>query len=442
MRKLLPLLLGLTLSAAADELQRANELAWGKRFAEAEAVYRAILEREPRRGEAKLGLAWVVMWQGRYAEAVALFGELEGIEAAEGRATALYWSGDLRAAAREFRRVLALDPGRETARRALGEIASTALPSQRIMVSGSEDDQPLDVLRGEVAATFFSDPQTRWTAIVGRYDLDARRFGRSAGGEYVSIANETTFRGMTAGASVGVFTWPDGVRRPVGGASLRRRALTLSIERRPELASATAITTHAASTTAALRWDYNRNAIAAAEVSHRRYSDGNDGRAAVAYAVFPLRRNAWTFWSGASAAARDTEESRFDITAISSTLEGGAFRYRYRGEYDPYWTPDNLVEARAVVALERQLKRGNVKLHADGGWARDRGRAFGPDFGSTPFPAATFAVAFARTYRPWRAGIAANVDLARAWRIEAGVERSATVDYRVTSFHAGLVRRR
>ncbi|MFL6244494.1 MAG: hypothetical protein ACJ74H_00590, partial [Thermoanaerobaculia bacterium] len=147
-------------------------------------------------------------------------------------------------------------------------------------------------------------------------------------------------------------------------------------------------------------------------------------------------------WLGASAAARDTDESRFRLTAVSSTRDAGFFRYQYRGEYDPYWTPDNLLEARLVLALERRTSRGGVKLHADGGFARDRGRAFGPDAGPDPFPASPFTFTFDRTYHPWRAGLAADFTLAPQWRIEAGVERGVTVDYRSTSVHASLVRRR
>lgn len=402
MRRLLfAVLIAFAFAAAADDLQRANELAWGKEFAAAEALYRQVLAKQPESSAAKLGLARVVMWQGRYAEAIRLFSQLESVDALEGRATALYWSGDLRGAARGFRDVLERDASRESARTSLAEIASTALPSQRVSVEGSTDDQPLDAIRSEVAATFFSDPQTRWTAALGTYHLDA---GSSATGEYASVSNETTWRGLTAGGSLGLFTWPDGVRRPIGSASVRYRRFTAGIVRRQELATATSLRTHPASTTTSLRWDYSRNVIAATEVSHRRYFDGNEGRGAYAYAIVPLRRNGWTFWSGASAATRDTDESRFTDAGV----------------YDPYWTPDNLVEARAVFALERRFLNVHAKAHADAGTARDRGLS----------------------YHPWRAGLTANVDLARGFRFEAGIERSSTVDYRSTSFHAALVRRR
>lgn len=436
-RLLVVLALFLINTSAIADLRTAERLAWEKRFAEAEAMYRQMQS-----VEAKLGLARVVMWQGRYAEAIALFDQLEGIEALEGRATAEYWSGDLRSAARDFRRVLAIDPNREFARTSLREIESTARPSQRITVGGMQDDQPLDAMRAEIASTFFTDPLTRWTATAGTYHLDAGRIGETSG-QYVALENETRVGQFTFGGSLGMFEFPDGVRRPIGSASVRHRNLTLRIDRREEIASATSLRTHAASTTATLLWSHDGDWIGAAELSHRRYFDDNRGNAAIAYAVVPVfRGGAWTLWGGASAAARDTDESRFRMTALSSTRDGNFFRYQYRGEYDPYWSPDNLLEGRLVVALERRASRGGVKLHADGGRARDRGRAFGPDAGPGPFPASPFTFAFDRTYHPWRAGLAADFALTPRWRIEAGVERGVTVDYRSTSVHAALVRRR
>jgi hypothetical protein len=432
-----------TTAFGADQrdLRAAEQLAWDKRFSESEALYRRILEADPASSAAKLGLARVVMWQGRYGEAIGMFKQLEGIEALEGRATAEYWSGDLRSAARDFKKVLALDANRELARTSLRQIEATARPSERVTLDAVEDDQPLDAVRAEVASTFFSDPLTRWSAVVGTYRLDAGRVGESDG-QYVAVENETRVGDFTFGGSAGLFSFPDGVRRPIGSLMVRHRALTLRLDHREEIASATSLRTHAAATTAALRWSHDRDWIGAAEVSHRRYFDGNRGNAAIAYAVAPWRRGEWTFWGGASAAARDTEESRFRMTAVSSTLDAGFFRYQYRGEYDPYWTPDHLLEGRLVAALERRTNGGGVKLHADGGYARDRGRAFGPDAGPGPFPLSTFTFAFDRTYRPWRAGIAADLVFAAHWRIEAGVERSVTVDYRSTSVHASLVRRR
>lgn len=428
----------LALLLAANDLDRAEQLAWSRQFAEAEAIYRAA----PPSRRARLGLARVVMWQGRYAEAIPLFESLlktnaRDVDALEGRATAAYWSGDYRRAARDFRRVLELDPKRDAARTSLSEIAATMRPSQRIVFAGQRDDQPLDVNRGEIAATFYSDPLTRWTVATGAMQLDTERRG-SRGLEHVRVEGETQWRGLGFSGAAGVLGGGF-----VGHASVQRQSLTLRVERQAELASATGIRANAFSTSTTVRWHRERpSLIAAAEASHRIYSDNNRGHALIAYAVAPMKRGAWTLWGGGSVAARDTEESRFHATAVSSTREQDFFRYQYRGEYDPYWTPDDLFEARAVVAVERELPRGRVKLHADAGVARDKGRAFGPGEGSGPFPPEILTFAFDRDYHPYRFGVSTDVALAGAFRIEAGVERSVTVDYRSTSFHAALVRRR
>ena len=435
-------LVGCALSASADEFARAEELAWDKQFAESERIYRAILEKEPASRRARLGLARVVMWSGRYREAIGLFDQLlatgpTDVDALEGRATAAYWSGDFRSAARGFRRVLELDPARATARASLGEIVAATRPSQRIDLGALRDDQPLDVKRASVSATFYSDPLSRWTATFGTTHFDADRRG-SRRAEFARVEYDTHLRDLGLAASAGVFD-----EDFVGGASLTWRRLAVLVDRHEEVASAPAMDQRVFSTTTTLRWKHDRSWIAMAEASRRSYSDDNRGWAVVAYAVAPaLKRSGWTLWAGASAAARDTNESRFHPTAVSSVREGGFFRYTYRGEYDPYWTPDDLREVRGVVALERELPRGRVKVHADAGAARDRGRAFGPDTGPLSLPLETFTFAFDRDYHPYRFGVSAGLTLTPAFALEIGAERSVTVDYRSTSFHAALVRRR
>ena len=429
-------------TAVADDLARAEQLAWDKKFAESEALYRTIVEKAPTR-RARLGLARVIMWSGRYPAAISHFDALlrenaNDVDALEGRAQSGYWSGDHRSAARDFRRVLQLDPDRDAARTSLAEIAATTRPLQRIVFGAVRDDQPLDVNRGELSATVFSDPLTRWTITAGGLNLDGARLGTRTA-EYFRAEADTQWRALGFSGSAGLF---DGDF--IGHASARRGALSLRVERQPELASATAIRTEAFSTTTTLRWSHEREPfIAAAEATDRRYSDDNNGQALIAYAVAALlKRGGWTLWAGASAAARDTAESRFRSTAVASSLQGGVFHYTYRGEYDPYWTPDDLIEGRAVFALERQLTRGRIKIHADGGYARDRGRAFGPDIGATPFPPAIFTVSFDRSYSPYRFGMSADLSLSPSLRLDVGVERSVTIDYRSTSFHAAVARRR
>lgn len=430
-------------AAPAADLARAQQLAWAKDFAAAEQLYRRILERDPDSREAQLGLARVVLWQARYAEAIERFSRIvpQDADTTEGIAQAAYWSGDLRTADRMFRRVLAIDPARTASRDALRELDSLDPSSQRVTATFDDDDQPLRRTRVEAEAVHFTDPQTRWNVRAGRYAMDAGRIGESDGA-FISLGNETTWRDVTLRAGLGLFTYPDGIRRPIGHLGLRRGEFEMMVEQREALASATALRTHASALTTTLRWRRERNWIAAAEASHRRWFDDNWTNSVVAYGVAPvLRRGAFTLWGGASAAARDSAESRFDVASVSSTREGTQFRYTWRGEYEPYWTPRGLFEARAVSALEFRTANGGVKLHADGGIAQDKGRGFGPDTGTTPLPASFFAFDFDRDYNPYRFGVTFDRAVAAGYRIEAAAERSVTIDYRSNSFYVSLVRR-
>lgn len=434
----------LMVAAPADDLARAQQLAWSKDFAAAEALYRAILAEDPDAVDAQIGLARVVLWQGRYREAIVLFERVRARRAdvLEGIGQAAYWSGDLRTAARTFREALALEAGREASRQALVEITSLARPSQRLTVVSDRDDQPLARTRFEAEAVHYSDPLTRWSVRAGGYTMDAGRIGESDG-TFVALSNETIWRGVTVRAGLGLFTHPDGARRPTGHLGMRRGSVELLIEQQEALASASALRTHASALTTTLRWRREPSWIAAAEATHRRWFDDNETVAAVVYGVAPVvRRGDWTLWSGASAAARDTRESRFEVAAVSGTREGNSFRYAWRGEYDPYWTPRELYEARAVAALEYRVARGGVKVHADGGYARDQGRAFGPDTGATPLPAMSYAFDYDREYAPYRFGVTLDREIVAGYRVEAAAERNVTIDYRSTSFYVSLVRRR
>ena len=431
-------------AAPADDLERARQLAWAKDFASSEALYLRILERDPSSREAQLGLAQVVLWQGRYDEAIGRFSSIrpQDADTLEGRGLASYWRGDLRTAARVFERVLTLDPNREQSRQSLAEIRALARPEPRPIVRFVGDDQPLERVHVEAEASIFSDPLTRWSVLAGGYAMDAGRIGESQG-SFLSVGNETTWRDLRFRAGIGLFTYPDGVRRPIGHLGIRRGSLELRIEQQEALASATSLRTHASALTTTLRWSRERDWIAAAEASHRSWFDGNETIAVVAYGVAPLvKRGGLTIWGGASGAARDSSEPRFEIAAVSSSRDGAVFRYAWRGEYDPYWAPREQVEARVVTAAEYRLGRGGVKAHADAGVARDLGRAFGPDTGTTPLPTSSFAFEFDRKYNPYRFGLTLDREIAAGYRIEAAAERSATVDYHSTTVYVSLVRRR
>ena len=437
-----------------ERLSRAQTLAWSKQFDEAAAAYLDILHDSPSSRDALLGLARVRLWQGRYAEARADFRQLlarnsRDADAAEGAATAAYWSGDYRAAEREFEALDAVQPGRETVVRSLNELRSAAATTETIETDVIEDDQPFRAARSNGRVSIFTDPLTRWDAVVGGYALNSDIGGRH-GVPFVVLQNETVLPSLrlTLTPSLGAIRTPDSKTHAIGGLIGRIRlasndSLAVSFARREILSNATPL--YPFVDVASIRWQHSQPWLASIGVEHDRFSDRNSAHAADAYALYPIvKRNSWTFWGGASTLARDSRESRFYVTTITAVLDpsGSFFHYSYRGAYEPYWTPQNLVEGRLIGAVERRFANANVRLQADGGKAHDDAVAFWPSAGPGSFPSEVGQSFFKRTYSPWRVRLTSSMPVARGMTLDISLEHSVTVFYRANSVHAALARRR
>ncbi|HEY3057210.1 MAG TPA: tetratricopeptide repeat protein [Thermoanaerobaculia bacterium] len=436
-------------------LERAQSLASSKRFDEAARIYIDLLHAQPASREPMLGLARIRLWQGRYREARQLFEGLlarnrNDADAAEGAATAAYWSGDFRTAQREFREIVKAHPGRKNVRRSLDELRSASASIESIDVGLIDDDQPFHAARSEARASMFTDPLTRWDVSVGAYGLNSD-IGGHHGVPFAIAGNETVIpsKRLTATLSLGAIRTPNGRTRPIGGASGRIRfarndSVTAAFARREILSNATQL--YPFVDIASIRWLHTTPWLASIGTEHDRFSDRNSANAADGYILAPaVRRKGWTLWAGASALFRDTTESRFYVNGITATRDpsGGFFRYSYRGAYDPYWTPHDLLEGRVILALEHRIgSTTTMKIQGDGGRARDRAVMFWPDTGPTSFPREIGQSPFDRTYRPWRLRFTSTTALAKGITLDLSVEHSVTTFYRANSFHAALARRR
>ena len=439
------------------EILLAETLAWNKQFLEAESTYRVVVVRMPQSRAARLGLARVLLWKGDYAGARRQFAILLGenardADALEGSATAAYWSGDFRSAARGFRQTLAIDGSHDFSRRSLSEITASSIPQERLSFAYVDDDQPYRLFRSEVSAAFSSDPLTRWAAAAGAYRTSAPIYGR-ASLPFFQISNETGLPALrlTASSSIGLMRYADGVVRPTGSLTLSRHIsansrLIVSAERRELLATATGTTTHPSVATFSAGWrrESKDGWLAAADVSILRYFDANRGEAAYAYALAPIfSRGDSRVYAGASATYRDSRDSRFSFAAVSSIRLGpNTFAYDYRGTYAPYWAPQHFREARAVIVAQTTVRSIAIKLHVDGGVARDRAIAFGPDKGSTSLPASIYSFGFERRFHPYGADLTASIPIGHDFSAEVGADSVSTVFYRAKSFHATVVRHR
>jgi hypothetical protein len=442
----------------SELLRRAQDLAGEKHFAAAETRYHEVLQRSPSSHQAALGLAQVILWEGRYREARRRFKALVArfptdVDAMEGAATAAYWQGDFRTAAREFSAIAAAHPERRIPQTSLAEIQSAARGDVRVLMEGVDDDQPYRAWRTSARVSSFSDPLTRWDVTAGAYRLENPTRGIARTEPFVLATNEIVlpWQRLTITTTAGVLRWPDATTRPIGGLTFAHKlssntSVSVTGERRELLTNSTAVITHAAVTRFVAAWNRNvpRGWLAGIEAGHNRYYDRNSGGYAQAYLLWPvLKRDHTTVWLGASAAIRDTRETRFELDTVSSTRSpAGDFLYSYRGSYRAYWTPRNFREGRAIATVAQTIGKGELKLQAERGVAREEERAFGPSSGGVPLPSMVFAIDFERTFNPYRFSAGLSMPVSTAFRLECAIERNVTAFYAANVFRASLVRHR
>jgi len=397
--------------AAAQEslgelLRRGETLAAQKRLDDAERVGRETVRRFPKSRDARLALARVVLWRGRYAEAARRFAELlrsnsGDAEARLGAAQAAYWSGDYRLAARELAEVLRLQPSNAEAARALAEIRTASRAGFVVDAGIVDDDQPFRAV-GMTARVFaFSDPLTKWEVSARQERLRGRGLERSA--PAIGAAGETALPRWRTSVRGGLtrLRFPDGSARLLPLLRTETRlgttVLAFAAARRELLRSAASLATHPFADALSVRWSAARFALHAERL---RYFDHNRGMSADGYVLMPVTR---ALSLGASAAVRDTDQSRFA-----------------KGTYDPYWTPLAQREARLVGSATFRRNGATFGLHADAGAARDR---------------------VTGSFHPWRAGANATIPAAHGLTINIAAERSSTAFYTSNEIRASVAGR-
>lgn len=241
---------------------------------------------------------------------------------------------------------------------------------------------------------------------------------------------------------------PDGATKPfwelrAGFRTGRHATISVRHDRRPLLRTATATSAAPTMDATELSVRYDGGGVLASAAARRfEFFDDNDGVGADAWLLLPLARrgSAFTLRAGGSAAYRDTARPHFRLDRVSSLLRpGGSFDYFYRGVYDPYWTPHNQREARAVASAEgRPHRRLTVRLQGDYGVARDEVIAFYPPTGAAPLPAAVEEFVVPRSFNPWRVSAGFTAEIGRRLVIDAGFARDSTAFYRANELRLRL----
>lgn len=434
----------------------AETLGWQKRFDEAESIYRQVLlhSRSP---EARKGLARLLLWTGRYRESRELALTLlenapKEVEAQEIAATAAYWAGDFRSAEREFSEIVRLHPERSESRKNLLEIRSAARPQIKLDGGITSDSQPYRITRTAAEGSFFSDPLSRWDATIGTYTIDKVRGRTEHVAPFAGVGAEITLPSLSlvVRPRLGFIRLPDGETRPIGSLSGTLRTskhsrLTLEGQRRELLAGREGSDDHATvdSMGASFHLEPRPRWIGELRAELLEYSDGNRGESVSGFLLAPVGNfRGARLSAGCSAAWRDTDQTRFRIDEIRAIPTENFFTYHYDGVYDPYHTPQSLMEARLLMSLE--MTRGLVtgRIRGDLGIARDRGTAFGPPIGPGPDPDIDpYSLTFDRESHPWRLAFEVSRPIAHHLEIHASYERSLTSEYGAHTAHATLVRR-
>jgi hypothetical protein len=349
---------------ATSLLDRVTQLAQQNDLAGAERIALEAVRHAPQSRDAQLALARVYLWEGRSREAEKLFAAL-----------------------------VERNPKDNDARRGLDEIRAQSQPGYVIDAGFIDDDQPARSFFPSATVYGFSDPLTKWslsaTALRLNTDLGDGTSESIRGG----LSAVFPRLGTTVAAGLGWTRFPDGDARLMPDATIARDKFSLSFDRRPVLRSAAVVDSHPYAGVTSLRWTpYGNTSFSA---SHFHYFDRNSGNSVDGYWLVPVR----SFLLGASAAYRDTKESRF-----------------VNGTYDPYWTPIREREGRAIAAAV--WKRINV--HIDAGVAYDR---------------------ITGTFHPWRAAASTSFPLAKGAVLNVSAERSRTAFYTANEIHASVAGR-
>ncbi len=452
-------------------MQKGDDLAAKGDLAGAERAYREALRLGPQSREARQALAQILLWQKRYPDAESLLHELLGEDAKNAAAhellgTSYYWTGAWRKAAREFRRALDLQPGREGARRGLMELRSTMKPRFTLSTLDRSDDQPYDMrlLGGDL--TLHSDPLTAWTLSGGSYDLESKMPERDGGAPgsasvpFAQIGVGAAFGRSATGLDLWmrVVDYAAGSTELMGGARLRvpaggRWRAEVEAGRQELFYTASSMDQAVYVTYGELRLVLDDAAGWYGMASGRwnEYFDDNQGRAFSAYLMCPIISTGdekiegagFRAWLGVSGAYRDTDEARFSPASVTGHQgSGGGYDYDYLGWYDPYYTPMDQTEVRGILAMEWGLGKGvRLKLGGDYGTATEDAVAFSPESGADPLPGAVTGDTHSRDYRPWRAGAELFVPLTKGLGVRLHGGRSQDAYYRADEISATLVGR-
>jgi len=425
---------------------------WSKDQAGANAVYARAIADHPRDADLRLEYSRFLVETGNASRARVVldpFVTTDSVsfslqQVARARTllgTADYWRGDFTGARNEFCAALALDSSVTDARRQLLEIETATAPWVRVSTDVWDDDQPLRYATFNAEGGWFINPLTPLgvRARSSVYDVDGTSEAMLAAEASFTSYFPSTHLDLVAGAGVvdRSFGEPlDWTARITLGARLPRTViLEAKYARTPYTNTVRSLDSEVMVQTleANVRWGSTRKWNGQLGARHEIYPDDNSVSSGFGWILAPISsREAASLHIGYGFTAQSAAESRF-LPQGDVNVRPGEPPAMVPGEYNPYYTPNNL-RVHSALANASVRPTSQLRIEAGGRYALSAQEDAPVLYAVATPPSATVERTFyERSFKPWSARGSIDWNATRAVRISLGGEHGREAYYQYTS---------
>jgi Tfp pilus assembly protein PilF len=425
---------------------------WSKDGAAADAVYARAIADHPHDADLRLEYGRFLVETENTNRARVILGPFVATDSASfsrqqiARArtllgTADYWRGDYTRARNEFRAALALDSSVADARRQLLEIETAAAPWLRVATNLWDDDQPLRYATVDAEGGWFINPLTPLgvRARSSVYDVD--------GASETLLAAEASFASyfpsahldLVAGAGVVDRSFDqslDWTARITLGARLPGTVmLQAKYARSPYTSTVRSLDQGIMVQTleASARWGKARSWNGELGARHEIYPDDNSVSSGFGWILAPIwSREAGSLHVGYGVTAQSAAESRF-LPQGDINVRPGEPPTMVPGEYNPYYTPNNL-RVHSALANASLRPTSQLRIEAGGRYALSAQEDAPVLYAVATPPSVTVERTFYdRSFTPWSARGSIDWNATPAVRISLGGEHGREAYYEYTT---------
>jgi Tfp pilus assembly protein PilF len=355
--------------------------------------------------------------------------------------TADYWRGDFTGARNKFRAALALDSSLADARRQLVEIETATAPWVHVGTDLWDDDQPLRYASFNADGGWFATPLTPIDVRARSSVYDANGASEEMLTAEASVTSyfPTAHIDLSAGGGVvdrsfgASLDWTAratlGVRLPgsvVLQAKYARSPYTNTVRSLDQGIMAQTLEANARFGKAA-SWNGELGA------RHEIYPDSNSVSSGFGWILAPLASGEdGTLHIGYGFTAQSAVESRF-LPQGDVNVRPGDPPTMIPGEYNPYYTPNNLRVHSALANVTLRPSR-QLRIEAGGGYALNAHEEAPVLYAVASPPSVTVErTYYDRSFKPWSARGSIDWNATPAMRISVGAEHGREAYYQYTS---------